>query len=285
MIIDFHTHTFPDRIAGSAIDHLSRSGHVRPWTDGTNRALTQSMRRAGIDCSVILPVATSPSQVEKVNNSSAALSEAWEKEGLISFGCIHPDYDGYYAELGRIKALGLKGIKIHPVYQGVDIDDIRYLRILDRAAQLGLLVTTHAGEDIGFPGAVRCSPAMCRHVVDEIGDFGFILAHMGGWNNWREVPEYLQETGVFLDTSFSTGQIRSFEEDPEEPSREGCMLDEEGFLHLVDVFGADRILFGTDCPWSGQSESVEAFQKLHLTQEQKERILSGNAIRLLGLQG
>ena len=62
-------------------------------------------------------------------------------------------------------------------------------------------------------------------------------------------------------------------------------LDEEGFLHLVDVFGADRILFGTDCPWSGQSESVEAFQKLHLTQEQKERILSGNAIRLLGLQG
>jgi len=194
MIIDIHTHTFPERIAADTIARLSRAAQLAPHTDGTCGGLTASMRRSGIDCSVILPVATSARQVEKINDASARLSEQYGNEGLVSFGCMHPDYAGFAQELKRIREMGLKGIKLHPVYQGVCIDDIRMLRIIGCAAEFGLIVITHAGEDIGFPGKVCCSPRMCRHVVDEIGTFPFILAHMGGWRNWDEVPEMLMET-------------------------------------------------------------------------------------------
>ncbi|MBQ7370323.1 MAG: amidohydrolase family protein, partial [Blautia sp.] len=180
MIIDIHTHTFPDKIASGVVEQLGQKAHIRYFSDATNGQLAASMRKAGIDYSLVLPVATAARQVEKLNTASAQLNEWMAEEGILSFGCMHPEYEGYYAELDRVASLGIKGIKIHPVYQGVDIDDIRFLRIIDRAAELGLIVLTHAGLDVGFPGEVRCSPQMCRHVVDEIGDFPFILAHMGG---------------------------------------------------------------------------------------------------------
>ena len=279
MIIDIHTHTFPERIAAGTIDKLSRTAHIRPFTDGTEKQLLASMEQAGVDLSVIIPVATAARQVEKVNDASARLNEVYHGKGLFSFGCMHPEYEGWHEELARIRDLGLKGIKLHPVYQGVDIDDIRFLRIIERAASLGLIVITHSGLDVGFPGVVHCSPKMCRHVVDEIGSFPFILAHMGGWRNWDEVPEYLAETGVYLDTAFSTEQISPLP-DGYWNGKDLQMLDQDGFLKLVNAFTADRILFGTDCPWSSQTESIAFIRKLPVPEEAKEKILGGNAEKL-----
>ena len=186
MIIDIHTHTFPEKIAAKAIGKLSLAAHCKTHTDASIPGLIRSMERSGVDRSVLAPVATSPQQVEKINDAAAANCEAFENQGILSFGCIHPEYENYRDELARIQALGLKGIKIHPVYQGMDIDDVRFLRILDRAAELGLVVLTHGGQDIGFPGVVHVSPAMCRHVMDQIGAvpqendvafYGFLIDH------------------------------------------------------------------------------------------------------------
>ena len=282
MIIDIHTHTFPDKIAARAVEHLSRTAHIHPFTGATNAELSRSMAGAGISRSVVLPVATSEAQVIKLNDAAARVNETTEETGILSFGCMHPDFEGYHDELARIRELGLKGIKLHPVYQGADLDDIRFLRIIDRAAQLGLIVITHAGLDVGFPGVVRCSPQMCRHAVDEIGSFPFILAHMGGWNNWDEVPYYLADTDVFLDTSFSGGRMTPLpdgywkEEDLQ-------MLRPEPFTELIRAFGAERILFGTDSPWSDQAETLAYIRSLPLTEEEQGKILGGNAERLLRL--
>ena len=49
-VIDFHTHTFPDKIAPRAIASLSSKSHTRAFTDGTLKALKDSMKAAGIDC-------------------------------------------------------------------------------------------------------------------------------------------------------------------------------------------------------------------------------------------
>lgn len=148
-------------------------------------------------------MATSPKQVLHINDSSARINEQFAQTGIFSFGCIHPDYDDYRAELARVKELGLKGIKLHPVYQDVDFDDIRTLRILDRAAELGLIVLTHSGLDVGFPGRVRVTPAMVQHAVKEVGPLTLILAHMGGWRNWDEAEDLLADAPVYLDTSYS----------------------------------------------------------------------------------
>ena len=195
MRIDFHTHTFPARIAAPAIKKMQASSHAAAFLDGTGPALTASLQKAGLDRAVVLPVATNPAKVQSMNDLSLRLTG---HDGLLYFGCIHPDQPDWRQELDRIAAAGLRGIKLHPVYQGVDFDDVRYLRILERAGELGLIIVIHAGDDIGFPGVVRCSPAMIARACRQVGRIPLVLAHMGGWKNWDEVMELLSDTGVYL---------------------------------------------------------------------------------------
>ena len=97
MIIDFHTHVFPAKIASSTIRHLSLTAHIPPHTDGTAEGLLASMKDSGIDLSVILPVATNDRQVSHINESAANLNERYFRDGrgLISFGAIHPGCEDY----------------------------------------------------------------------------------------------------------------------------------------------------------------------------------------------
>ena len=278
MIIDMHTHTFPVKIAASTLEKLSAASHTRPFTDGTQAGLVRSMEEAGVDLSIVLPVATAPRQVEHINDSAAKINQTGGP--VFSFGCMHPDYENWHEELARIQELGLKGVKLHPVYQNVDFDDPRYLRILRRAGELGLTVVTHAGDDVGFPGAVRCSPEMVSRALEQAGPVTLVLAHMGGWRNWDRV---LPGLPVYIDTAFSTGRMTPLEDGYYTPE-ELELLDPAGFMELVRAFGARRVLFGSDSPWSGQKESLEWLRALPLTEGELAAILGENAKALLGLE-
>ena len=282
MIVDIHTHTFPDKIAGRTIEKLQGVSHSAAFSDGTAAGLRSSMARAGVDRSVVLPVATHPGQVERVNDASARINETTEETGILSLGCIHPDFANWREELERVAALGLRGVKLHPVYQGVDLDDVRYLRILERCGELGLVVITHAGWDIGFPGQVNCSPQMVLRAVKQVGPVKLVLAHMGGWRCWDEVEELLWDTGVCLDTAFSLGSITPLDDGYYTPE-DLPLLDEGGFMALVRKFGPRRVLFGTDSPWDDQAQAIARIRALPLTPEEREAILGGNAVKLLGL--
>ncbi len=281
MIVDIHTHTFPDKIAASAVEKLRLMSHTMSFAPGTVDGLRASMLAAGVDRSVILPVATSARQVVHINDASARINDGADDTGICSFGCMHPDFPDWKAELARAASLGLKGIKLHPVYQGVDFDDIRYLRILDRAAEVGLVVLTHAGRDVGFPGRVNCSPEMILRAVRQVGPVRLVLAHMGGWREWDRVEELLADTQVYLDTSYSLGRIVPLGDGYYGP-HDLDMLGEEQFLHMVRLFGPKRILFGTDSPWSSQADSLKQLRALPLAPEELSDILGGNALRLLG---
>lgn len=280
MIVDIHTHTFPDKIAGPTLEKLQSLSHTRPFSDGTVSGLRTSMGLAGVDWSVVLPVATNDRQVVHVNDASVRLNQ--EGAGLLSFGCMHPDFPDWKNELSRITGLGIKGIKLHPVYQGVDFDDLRFLRILDRCGELGLIVLTHAGLDIGFPGKVHCSPEMILRAVKQVGPVKLILAHMGGWRNWDQAEELLPGIGLYLDTSFVLGSMAPLGDGYYGPG-DLDLMEEEQFLRMVRTFGADRFLFGTDSPWDSQAEALARFRVLPLADEEKNAILGGNAQRLLGL--
>lgn len=277
MIIDVHTHTFPDKIAEKAIEKLKQAGRIVPFTDGTVQGLKDSMQRAGIDYSVVLPVATNPEKVRSMNDVSIEMTG---KNGLIYFGCMHPDCEYWHEELGRIADAGLKGIKIHPVYQGVDIDDERFVRILTRAGELGLTVITHAGDDIGFPGKVHCHPEMVVRALKKAGPVQLILAHMGGWKNWRDAEKLLPQENVLIDTAFALGEITPLRED-DYSEDERKLLSKEDFCRLVRAFGSERVLFGTDSPWADQQKSVADILALELTEKEKENILWRNAKRIL----
>ena len=296
MVIDFHTHTFPAKIAGKALSKLSAASHSRYFTDGTDEALAASMKEAGIAVSVILPVATSEAQVRSINDSAARLMETRRESGLISFGAMHPDYADWKEELIRIRDLGFKGIKVHPLYQGADLDDPRYLRILSRCAELDLAVVTHGGLDVGIPGVVHASPRMelnamrevtgTRSRTDQGGRFALICAHMGGWKNWDEVlklaPEMCAAGPFMIDTSFALDSFAPLPDGywTEEETR---MLDRNQFTELVRCFGAERVVFATDSPWSSQSASVDFVRSAGLTDAELGKILFENAAALLGI--
>ena len=280
MTIDFHTHVFPDEISAAVIKKLSDVSRTPAFTDGTLRGLKKSMDEAQINLSVILPVATLTRQVEKINSSAAVLNEKFFGDGIFSFGCIHPDFANYREELSRVKNFGLKGIKIHPVYQDTNLDDVKFLRLLARAAELDLIVVTHAGLDIGFPGVVRCSPQMIKKVVETVGDFKFVAAHMGGWKNWDDVLKILGDKKIFIDTAFSTEKIIPRKDFPWDKS-ELDLLDAADFMNFVKIFGAEKILFGTDSPWTAQKISLDFIKNLPLDEPDKNKILGLNARRLM----
>lgn len=277
MIVDFHTHIFPDSIASAVVEKLSKDGGILPCCDGTEQGLLQSMQKSGVTHSVVLPVATNPLKVSSVNRACVLDRQDGK---IIHFGAMHPDFSDWKQELHTLAAHGCKGIKIHPVYQGVALDDIRYLRILDEAAALGMIIVTHTGDDIGFPGVVHCSPAMARNVLDTLGSVKLVLAHMGGWHCWEEAKALLSGQNVWFDTSFSAGTANPRPENCEDIS----LLSKEQFRKLIRSFGADRVLFGTDSPWSDQKVSVKYLMNSGLTPGETEAILFKNAATLLNIE-
>ncbi len=281
-IIDIHTHTFPDKIAGSAIEKLKAKSHTIAFTDGTLNALMGSMHESKISCSVIQPVATSPKQVVNINNASISINERFESSGIISFGAMHPEFEDYDSELKRISEPGIKGIKLHPVYQNMPIDDGRYIRILECAGNLGLWVMIHAGYDIGFPENENAMPEKILRAIKSSGNERVILAHMGGWRCWKESAEAFSDTHVYIDTAFSLGSFTPGDDGYYSCSEECMMLCADEFVKIIRIFGAERVLFGSDSPWASQRESIMALNALPLNEDEKKKIFFENARLILG---
>ncbi|MBR1930371.1 MAG: amidohydrolase family protein [Lachnospiraceae bacterium] len=276
MIIDMHTHTFPDKIAGYALAGMEREilekrgydFHVR--LKGTRDALSASTVKNGVDLSVVIPVATKPTQSVSINRFAYETNAHWEQTRVFSFGAIHPDNENYKEVLRDVKAMGLKGIKLHPDYQRVCFDDRRYLQIMDYASELGLVIVTHAGEDFGLPEKVHCTPDMVLEVLKHIQPDKLVLAHMGGLHQWDEVEEKLIGCNVYLDTAFVTEERAPH-------------LEQEQFVRMVRNHGVEKILFGTDSPWSDQGEAIRKVQAMGFSQREQELILGENAKKLLAL--
>ena len=280
MIIDFHTHTFPDKIAHRVVHQLGQISHTKPFTDGTAANLISSMAEAGINWSVNLPVMTTPVQVEKINSKMIDAQEEHHTKGIFSFGGIHPDYEPYKEELYRLKHYGIKGIKLHPAYQHMDLDDLHLMHIIDAASELGLITMLHAGMDIGILDHNYSSVKHILKLIDTLHPEKLVLAHMGNWDCWDDVENYLTGAPVWFDTAFSIGPITGYPGDSVIPYRTHNM-DEEHFLRIARKHGIDKILFATDSPWQDQKDYVELIQSFDLSFEELDKILYKNADNLL----
>lgn len=263
-MIDFHTHIFPDRIAESTLAVLKVKCETDPHTDATAAGLRESARKAGIDCSVILPVATRPGQFSSINRFAMQFRG---EDGLLSFGGIHPQTEDYRGELKFLKDHGFKGIKLHPDYQQEFIDSIRCKRIISYASELGLIVSIHAGLDPGYKEVTHCTPERIVRMVDDVQPEKLVIAHMGGFMMWDQVEREL----LGIPAWFDTGVVFDY-------------IEEAQFMRIVRGQGAERILFASDSPWGDQKAYAEYVKTLPLTPEEKEMIFHGNAEKLLDMK-
>ena len=269
MIIDFHTHIFPDKIAMRAIRVLEENiekiqgKQQHAVIPATLDGLKESMRSNNIDMSVVLPIATSVSQSTSINSFAANING---RDGIISFGSLHPMQEDWEETLYDIKEKGLPGIKLHPEYQQFYIDSPESVRILKKCEELGLLVTLHAGNDPGIEPPVHCMPDRLRRVLDIVSGENIIAAHLGGWRAWDDVEKYLAGTPIYLDTA--------------------CIMDDiprEQLLRIIENHGCDKILFATDSPWEVQGDTVRDLSGLGIGEENLNKIFSENAVKLLKL--
>ncbi len=262
MIIDFHTHAFPDEMAKQTMAALSHAGKITPQTSGTIGALTSSMDSAGIEVSVICTIATKPSHFDNIFTWLQKI----RSEKLIPLPSIHPDDPKWLQHLHQVFDAGFPGLKMHPYYQQFALDEKRLFPLYEELNELGLVLMLHCGHDFAYPPSRRASPDKIEFLHRTFPKIQLIATHMGGWNMWNEVEETLIGKEIYLDTSFSLG----------------TMVHEQAG-RMIANHSAEHLLFGSDAPWDAQANALEEVKKMGLCRKLEKKILSDNAKQLLHL--
>ncbi|MCL2814059.1 MAG: amidohydrolase family protein [Oscillospiraceae bacterium] len=265
MIIDCHAHVFPDELAPKAMKKLTESidNLYTPVHDGTVSGLIESMDRCSVGISVICPVITKKAHVRKTNEWVRSVCS----ERIIGFGGIYPHEGDCKPDIDHAVSLGLKGLKFHAEYQEFVLDDDKMLKIYDYALNKGLILLHHAGFDPAYPPPYRSTPQKFASIAARLKGGTVIAAHLGGHAQWDDVERYLPGSGIYLDTSMG------FE-----------YFSEAQFLSIAKSHGTDKILFGSDSPWSDAKTEIEHLKALPLAGGDISAMLGENAKRIFKIQ-
>ena len=258
-IIDIHTHAWPDAVAPNAIAALQSKGTLSAFYDGTVAGLRKRMAESGVSASVVQPVATKASQVRGINDWAASINS----DGIIGFGAMHPEVEDPAAEVARMASLGLRGMKLHPEHQAFAPDEPRLAPVYEAAIAHDMTVFFHAGAD-ELHETVRGTPKSFSAVLAAFPQMRVVLAHLGGFRVWNDVAEVLVGQNVYLDTAYTLGH-----------------LPDADFVEIVHAHGAEKVLFGSDGPWTDPVAEIAWLRSLPLADGIIEAVLGGNAERLL----
>lgn len=267
MLVDFHTHAFADALAPRAIEALSRGSCLRPAGSGTVADLLASMDAAGVDMSVVCPIATKPAQFEGILRWALAVREAHGGR-LVPLASVHPDDPDATAHVDAAAGAGFPGLKFHPYYQGFAVDEPRMLPLYRRMAERGLFAVFHSGYDIGFPFVPLSSPERLARVLDAVPDLRVVATHFGGWLDWENARRFLFGRDVWIETSLALAELT--------PAVARAMA----LSHRPD-----RLLFGTDSPWRAPAAELARWRALDFPPGLLRTVFSGNALALLRRPG
>lgn len=262
-ITDAHCHIYPEKIAERAVAGTDNFYGGRSVCRGTVEDLLNEGAKAGIDRFLVQSVATSPKQVNSINEFIAA-EVAKHPEKLIGFGTLHPDSEDIRGDIKHLLSLGLRGVKLHPDIQAFKIDDYRCLKIYELCEQEGLTILMHTGDRrYDYSNSNRLLP-----VLEIYTGLTVIGAHLGGWSVWEDASRaYEGIPNFYVDCSSSMPY-----------------LEKETVKSIIRRYGAEKVLFGTDYPmWSPEKE-IETFFSLGLDESEIRCILNSNVKKLLNLE-
>lgn len=266
-VFDVHTHTYPEAISEKATVNLGKFYNFIPHGKGTYAHLESQAEENGVHGYLLFSVATNAHQVEKVNTTIASYADLSRSHGFLTVGFagMHQDFPDFEGEIRRAVALGLRGVKIHPDIQAVDIDDPRLLKLYE-IIEGKLPLYLHMGDD--RPQYRFSEAAKLVRVLERFPKLEVVAAHLGGYRAWEEsVPLLAGRENVWYDTSSALWAMTV-----------------DYANEIIGKLGTERIMFGTDYPVMNPKEELERFFRLQLTDRQREEILWNNAIRFLHLE-
>jgi hypothetical protein len=259
MIIDAHTHIFPDHQAASVLQATARMFNVPTYGTATAADLLARMDACGIDYSAIHMVAPVPSLVRDTNTWLIKLRQ----DRFIKFGTLHPHFKQFPEEIERLKDAGVRGIKFQPDVQQFTPDDrLLTYPVYEALCRHNMTVMFHVGgEPLPSPDN-RSRPEMISAIARDFPELRIIGAHLGGLNMWEQVYDQLAGmANVYMETSLSYSFISP-----------GLAL------NIIKKHGHKKIFFGTDYPFAPVGKSLAAARAVpFLSAADKEDILGRNA--------
>ena len=281
MIIDFHTHVFPPRIKKNRSKYIDSDPCFAILYSEKNAKLAtadeliSSMDKAGIDISVIVNIGWTTHELCVETNDYILESIARYPRRLIGFCTVQPySYEAALTEIERCARAGVRGVgEIRPDIQLFDLRDDEVIEPLIKVIrEHQMILLTHASEPVGhhYPGKGAITPETLYPFISSYPDIPIVCAHWGGGLPFYALmPEVKQAmSNVFFDTAASP-----------------LLYSPQIYNQVIQLVGAERILFGSDYPLLAQRRLLEEIKSLNLPEETRGLILSSNAQKLLGIKG
>jgi predicted TIM-barrel fold metal-dependent hydrolase len=279
MIVDFHTHILPPGLRENRGRYLGRDAcfdllYNDPKAKiATAEELIANMDREGINVSVVLNIGWSSHELCRETNDYIMEAIARYPRRLVGFCAVQPlAGDEAIVDLERCIKGGVKGIgELRCDTQGFDLADKDVMGPIAQVARKHrLIILTHASEPVGhsYPGKGNITPGLLYRFITNFPDLTLVCAHWGGGLPFYALmPEVAKAlSNVYFDTAASPWLYRN-----------------EIFKHVTEILGAEKVLYGSDYPLMKQSKLVKSIRTLDLADEAKNKILGGNAQRLLSL--
>lgn len=269
-IIDSHCHIFPDKIAQKATDsiddfyQISESGVINGCGFvGNAKTLIKQCDESGVHKCLVTSVATTPHHAQSINSFIASEVELFP-DRFIGFGSLHPESETLEEDAEHLIELGLKGVKLHPDIQNFKVDDPRVIRIFEICNEKGLPILLHTG-DSRYDNS---NPNRVAPVLEQFPDLVVIGAHFGGWSIWEKATEKLSKfKNFYVDTCSSFYALKK-----------------ETARKIIETYGTDKVIFGTDFPMWRQDDELKYLFSLGFSEEQLEDILHNNLLRALKIK-
>ncbi len=279
MIIDFHTHVVPPEIKARRVDYVGRDEcfsllYAQPKAKLiTAEELIEAMDEYEVDMSVVLNLGWTSHELCVETNDYILEAAARYPKRLIAFCTIQPvTGDKALKELERCVSSGAKGIgEIRPDVQGFSFKDYKLIRpVVEAVVANGLVLLTHASEPVGhqYFGKGTLTPEFIYPIVLNFPDLKLVCAHWGGGLPFYALMPEVEKalSNVYFDTAATSFLYKA-----------------EIFKYVAEIVGSDKILFGSDYPLLSPRRIINQLESVRLSSEDRAKILSGNAQRLLCL--
>ncbi len=275
MIIDCHTHIFPEKVRKDRDTFCKRDGgfsfvyrHSKAKMVGVEDLIV-SMDESGIDRSVICGFPWSQPDLCSFQNQYLMESASRYPKRLIVFVSLlfsNPDWSE--KELGRALKGGAKGVGEIAFYlDEMTSQDLHSMKpILTKMEQQGIPLLLHTNETIGhsYPGKGKTPLERFYEMILAFPKLPIILAHWGGGFPFYELmPEVAK---VMANVSYDT-------------AASPFLYSKRIYAVAREIVGVEKIFFGTDFPLISPRRYFQELEESGLSKQDREKILGLNFAR------
>lgn len=261
MIIDSHLHVWPDHIADAM--QAQRPAGMKLRFDGKVSGLLRTMDEVGIDHGLALGVGIKASVVARTNEFIGTVP----RDRLVPVGTVHPELS-VEENLASLLDNGIRGVKLHPLFQALDFRDPRVVDICAALAENDLPVIAHVGAGADDDANRRGAPEALAALAAAVPRLTLIACHFGGYHRLDEARAHVVGSRVILETSWPPALAE---------------LEREQVVDLIRTHGADRVVYGSDWPMADPGAEIASIRGLGLEAHEEDAVLGGNLAQLFGL--